>query len=92
MTHDDSHLQLLADLLKLLKKHGEPAFHSLAAALRDPELASTLTTLLDETPKRAPAKKSTKKPPKEPKTTSKASEAPTSNLQQWSDIILAKPQ
>ncbi len=91
MTDEDPRVKLLADMLKLLKKHGEHSFHSLAAALRTPELAHTLTTILQETPKRAPAKKANKKPPKQA-TGKKPPEAPTSSLQQWSDIILTEPQ
>jgi len=91
MTDDDPRVSLLADMLKLLKKHGEHSFHSLAEALRTPELANTLTTILQETPKRAPAKKPSKKPPKQATKNQKQPEAPTTSLQQWSDIILTKP-
>lgn len=91
MTDDDPRVSLLADMLKLLKKHGEHSFHSLAEALRTPELANTLTTILQETPKRAPAKKASKKPPKQASKSQKQPEAPTTSLQEWSDIILTKP-
>jgi hypothetical protein len=91
MTEDDPRVRLLADMLKLLKKHGEHSFHSLAEALRTPELADTLTTILRETPKRAPTKKQPKKPPAKTKS-QKPPDAPTTSLQQWSDIILTEPQ
>jgi len=92
MNEDDPRISLLADILKLLKKHGEQSFHLLAEALRKPELAETLTTILQETPKRTPAKKPSKKKPKQEAKIQKQPEAPTTSLQQWSDIILTKPK
>jgi hypothetical protein len=88
MTPDDPRVQLLADLLKLLKKHGEHSFHSLAQALRDPEVANPLTTILRKTPKRA--RKPPKKAQKQPKPTKITTQPPTTSLETWSDIILSK--
>lgn len=88
MTNDDPRINLLTDLLKLLKKHGELSFRQLAEALCDPEIAVAMTTLLEETPKRAPARKAPKKKAKESE--QQRHEPSTTSLQQWSDIILDK--
>ncbi|MCI0704234.1 MAG: hypothetical protein L0241_24515 [Planctomycetia bacterium] len=42
-----SHIDLLADLIKLLKKHGPETFRSLAAALRDPDQLASLSETLE---------------------------------------------
>jgi hypothetical protein len=88
MTNDDPRINLLTDLLKLLKKHGELSFRQLAETLRDPEIAAAMTTLLEETPKRVPARKAPKT--KEKKSEQQRHEPSTTSLQQWSDIILDK--
>ena len=91
MTDDDPRISLLADLLKLLKKHGEHSFHALAEALQTPKLANTLTTILQETPNRAPGKRTPKKRPRRATKSQTRPKTPTTSLQQWSDIILTKP-
>jgi hypothetical protein len=44
---ETSHLDLLADLTKLLKKHGPETFRALAEALRDPEQLASLSDTLE---------------------------------------------
>jgi hypothetical protein len=92
MTDDDPRVSLLTDVLKLLKKHGEQSFYSLAEALRTPELANMLTTILQEAPKRAPTKRAPKKQAKQSTKVQKQPEGSTTSLDQWSDIILPKKE
>lgn len=85
MSAERPDLELLGDLLRLVRKHGPESFTRLASLLRDAETMGTLANVLDEVAETARLSRASSQ--KRRVTPKKGESVPTSSLGDWSNII-----
>ena len=84
MSTERPDIELLSDLLRLVRKYGPEGFTNLAVLLRDAEAMGTMASVLDSVAEAARLSRASSEK-RRPKRTKR--DAETSSLGEWSEII-----